>query len=152
MKPDWRERAQSFVGKTRDITEVLVQFGPLPFVKEWDGIITYQDSCHLRNVQGVIDEPRQLLQSVPGATYVELEGSDRCCASGGIYNLLHFEESMAILDAKMTNVRKTSAATVVTTNPGCLLQMKLGVEREGIGSEVRVLHIVEVLAEACEIR
>ncbi|NGQ94963.1 (Fe-S)-binding protein [Brevibacillus sp. SYP-B805] len=148
---EWAERADRFAAKSRDITEILVQYGPLPFQQEWEGVITYQDSCHLRNVQGVVTPPRQLLQSIPGATFVELEGSDSCCASGGIYNLLHFEHSMKILDAKMEKVKDTNAATIVTTNPGCLLQMKLGVERQEPAGEMRALHIVEVLAEACGI-
>ncbi|HEY9578070.1 MAG TPA: (Fe-S)-binding protein [Pseudobacillus sp.] len=148
----WNERAEEFVNKSRDISEILVQHGPLPFKKEWQGVITYQDSCHLRNVQGVHQEPRLLLKSIPGATFVEMEGSDRCCASGGIYNLLHFEESMKILDAKMEKVKETKAATIVTANPGCLLQMRLGVERQGTSNEVQTLHLVEVLAEACELQ
>ena len=83
---------------------------------------------------------------------MEMEGSDRCCASGGIYNLLHFDESMAILDEKMKKAQQTKAKTIVTTNPGCLLQMRLGVERSGLGNEVEAVHIVEVLAEACGIQ
>src|SRR5699024_1160373 len=61
--PDWSERAKSFVGKSKDITEVLFELGPLPYTKEWKGVITYQDSCHLRNVQGVLEAPRKLLES-----------------------------------------------------------------------------------------
>ncbi|PWA11815.1 glycolate oxidase [Pueribacillus theae] len=150
-EPEWKERAKAFVNKTKDITEVLVELGPLPLKKEWNGIITYQDSCHLRNVQGVMNEPRYLLRSIPGATYVEMEESDRCCASGGIYNLLHFEESMKILDKKMEKAKHTNAKTIVTTNPGCLLQMRLGVERSNLQHEVEAVHIVEVLAETCGI-
>lgn len=147
---DWEERAERFVNKTRDITEVLVELGPLPVKKDWNGTITYQDSCHLRNVQGVSDEPRELLRSLPGATFIEMQESDRCCASGGIYNLLHFDESMKIVDRKMEKVNHTKAETIVTTNPGCLLQMRLGVQRSELDEEgVQALHIVEVLAEAC---
>lgn len=149
---DWIERAKAFVGKSKDITELLVQLGPLPFMKEWNGIITYQDSCHLRNVQGVWDEPRKLLRSIPGASFIEMAESDRCCGSGGIYNLLHFDDSMKILDEKMKKAEKTNARTIVTANPGCLLQMRLGVERSGLGNRVQALHIVEVLAEACGIK
>lgn len=149
---DWAERAKLFVQKSKDISEILVQFGPLPFTKTWPGRITYQDSCHLRNVQGVFTEPRLLLQSIPGATYVELEGSDSCCASGGIYNLLHFTESMQILDEKMNQVNQTEATTVVTTNPGCLLQMSLGIEREGKTNQIKSLHLVHVLAEVCGLK
>lgn len=146
---DWIKRAESFVSKSRDITQILVQYGPLPFTGSWDGVITYQDSCHLRNVQGVSEEPRLLLRSIPGARFVELEGSDQCCASGGIYNIVHYEESMKILDNKMDRVNDTRATIIVTTNPGCLLQMRLGIERKGNVSSMQAVHLVEVLAEAC---
>jgi glycolate oxidase iron-sulfur subunit len=146
---EWSERAKSFVQKSRDISEILVQYGPLPYKKEWQGIITYQDSCHLRNVQGVNEQPRQLLQSIPGITFIEMENSDSCCASGGIYNILHFKESMKILDDKMNKVNDTQATTIVTGNPGCLLQMRLGVERQGQYQSMQALHLVDVLAEVC---
>jgi glycolate oxidase iron-sulfur subunit len=148
----WHERAQKFVQQSRDISEILVEYGPLPYTKEWNGIITYQDSCHLRNVQRVSKQPRQLLESIPGATFVEMEDSDSCCASGGIYNLLHFNESMKILDEKMDKVNDTHASTIVTGNPGCLLQMCLGVERQGLSESMQAVHLVDVLAEVCGIK
>lgn len=148
-EPEWVERAKRFKEKSKDITEILVTLGPLPYEKEWQGIITYQDSCHLRNVQGVIEPPRRLIRSIPGAHYVEMKNSHLCCASGGIYNVLHFEESMDMLDEKMKHALETEAKTIVTTNPGCLLQMRLGVERSGVSSQVQALHLVEVLAEVC---
>lgn len=148
----WKERAKAFSAKSVDVSQVLVNYGPLPYVHPWNGIVTYQDSCHLRNVQGVRSQPRSLLQSIPGITFVEMEGCDQCCASGGIYNLLHFEGSMKILDDKMNKVNATKAATVVTTNPGCLLQMRLGVERKGEVPKMDAVHLIDVLAEACGLR
>lgn len=148
---NWNERAQKFTKKSKDITEILNMLGSLPFEKEWEGIITYQDSCHLRNVQGVVDAPRELLRSIPGATYVELKDSHLCCASGGIYNLIHYDESMEILDKKMKHVENTNAKTIVTTNPGCLLQMKLGIERHEATKDVKAYHLIEILAETCGI-
>ena len=146
---EWLERAKDFVQKSKDISQILVKYGPLPFKKEWKGTITYQDSCHLRNVQGVFKEPRELLKSVPGANYVEMEGSDKCCASGGIYDILHFNESMKILDKKMDKVKAAKAATVITANPGCLLQIRSGIERHGANMEIESLHIIDMLAVAC---
>ncbi|MFS0577065.1 (Fe-S)-binding protein [Sporosarcina sp. 179-K 3D1 HS] len=151
-EPDWKHRADQFVDRSRDITEVLVEIDNIPFEKEWQGVITYQDSCHLRNVQGVVDPPRKLLNSIPGAMFIEMKNSHLCCASGGIYNLLHFEESMEILDEKMVHVLNTEASTLVTTNPGCLLQMRLGIERSGVKNKMQGLHLIEVLAEACGIK
>ena len=91
---EWVDEAHTFVKKSKDISQILIQYGPLPFIKEWDEIVVYQDSCHLRNVQKVYQEPRLLLKSIPGVTFIEMEGSDRCCASGGIYNLLNYNESI----------------------------------------------------------
>lgn len=149
---DWLDRAKDFVSKSKDISEVLVEFGPLPYKEgEFKESITYQDSCHLRNVQGVYKEPRQLLKAIPGVHYVEMEDSNKCCASGGIYNILHFNESMKILDKKMNKVNDTKASIVVTANPGCLLQIQTGIERHGKVEEIKSLHIVDVLAKACGI-
>ena len=146
---EWVDEAKKFVKKSKDISQILIQYGPLPFNKEWKGIVVYQDSCHLRNVQKVQEEPRILLKSIPGVTFREMEGSDRCCASGGIYNLLNYNESMAILDEKMNNVNETKATTVITSNPGCHLQMSLGIERQGRSDQMRSMHLVEILAECC---
>ncbi len=149
---EWAERAAYFAERSKDITQVLTELGPLPFVETNKQLkVTYQDSCHLRNVQKVVNEPRQLMQAIPNVTYIEMKGSDLCCASGGIYNLLHFDESMKILDKKMIDAKETRAEIIVTTNPGCLLQMRLGVERAQLSDEVGALHLVELLAQACGI-
>lgn len=146
--PEWSERAKRFTEKSRDITVILAELG-LSFKKQMPVRITYQDSCHLRNVQKVSSQPRQLLRSIPGAAYVELPGSDSCCGSGGIYNLVQYDTSMQVLDAKMDAVEATEAALVVTSNPGCLLQMQMGIQRAGLENQMRAVHIVDLLHEAC---
>ena len=150
--PDWAERAKQFVSKIKDITAILVE---LDFHKRTDlrltpQVITYQDSCHLRNVMRTSSEPRMLLEAIQGATYREMKDADRCCGSAGIYNIVHSELSMEFLDYKMDRVHETEAATIVTANPGCLLQMKLGIEREGLSHKMRGIHIVDLLLEAIE--
>ncbi len=149
--PAWKERAIQFTNRIKDISSILVE---LEFHKQNLSTsaqrITYQDSCHLRNVQRTFLEPRILLQSVEGADYVEMKQADHCCGSAGIYNIVESEMSMRILDHKMENVEQTHAATIITSNPGCLLQMKLGIEREGLSGKMRAIHIVDFLLEAIE--
>ncbi|MFK4293374.1 (Fe-S)-binding protein [Bacillus sp. RC250] len=150
--PEWAERAKQFVSKIKDITAILVE---LDFHKRNDlrltpQIITYQDSCHLRNVMRTSSEPRMLLEAIKGAIYREMKDADRCCGSAGIYNIVHSELSMEFLDYKMDRVHETDAATIVTANPGCLLQMKLGIEREDLSRKMRGIHIVDLLLEAIE--
>ncbi|MFD3447478.1 (Fe-S)-binding protein [Microbacteriaceae bacterium 4G12] len=149
--PEWADRAKNFVAKIKDISAILVE---LDFHKRTlrlpQQVITYQDSCHLRNVQKTSKQPRQLLQAIQNVTYQEMKNADRCCGSAGIYNIVHSELSMQFLDYKMERVQETNAHTIVTANPGCLLQMKLGIEREGLTGKMRAVHIADLLLEAVE--
>ncbi|GEL08997.1 (Fe-S)-binding protein [Salisediminibacterium halotolerans] len=145
--PDWSERAKAFAGRVMDISEILYDAG-LPPMELDAQIVTFQDSCHLRNVMGTASAPRKLLHQIEGVTFVETAEADRCCGSAGTYNLIEEEMSMQILDHKMENIDRTAATTVVTANPGCLLQMKLGVEREDKTSTMEAVHIVDLLAKA----
>ncbi len=102
----------------------------------------------MTNVQKVVREPLELLRRIPGANVREMANARHCCGSAGIYNVVNYRESMELLDWKMAAVQETEAATIVTTNPGCLLQMKLGIQRAGMAGRVRAVHLVELLAEA----
>lgn len=149
-EPVWRERAARFVRNVRDVSELLAAHD-----WEWrrpvNEIVTYQPSCHMTNVQRITEEPLDLLTRIPGITYKQMARPEQCCGSAGIYNLLHFNEATDILDIKMARTAETEATTIVTTNPGCLLQMKLGVRREGLSDRVRVVHLVDLVAEAMAI-
>lgn len=147
----WQERAKEFAAKNVDISVILGQLN-LSFENEINKTVTYQPSCHMSNVQKRVNEPMNLLKSVPGINYLELPEKDMCCGSAGIYNIVNYRESMEILDEKMIHVERISPEVIVTTNPGCHLQMKVGVEEAGLSGEIEVVHIVEVLAEACGVR
>ena len=142
----YREKAKRFKALVKDVNEFLAaielnrNFGNLAVT------VTYQDSCHLAHGQKIRLAPRTLLKSVPGLTLKEMRGSDICCGSAGIYNILHTDLSLQILDSKMENARATRAEWIVTANPGCMLQMRAGVARTGSGQ--RVMHVVEVLDAA----
>lgn len=148
--PKWHERAATFSGKVKDLSEVLIEAGFLEKVelKLPQQIITYQDSCHLRNAMKSATAPRVLLKAMNGTEFREMDEADRCCGSAGIYNIIESEMSMKVLDYKMEKVKDTLAATIVTANPGCLLQMKLGIEREGLSNSMRAVHIADLLIEA----
>jgi glycolate oxidase iron-sulfur subunit len=142
--PVWHERAVRFSNSVRDINEWLVQIGidteglgPLPVR------VTYQDPCHLVHGQGIRNQPRQLLRSIPGLDLVELKDSDVCCGSAGIYNLTHPDFSEKILDWKMPEVAKTEASVLVAPNPGCAMQIASGARERGL--ELEVCHVVDLL-------
>lgn len=146
-EPEWAERARRFSAACRDFSELVEQLGPIPLGR-MEGRFTYQDSCHLRNVQRVAAPPRNLLKAIPGAQFVELPEADRCCGAAGTYAITQALLSDQILDKKSEQVRGTGASTLVVANPPCHLEMIEGIRRAGLADQVQVRHIADVLAEA----
>lgn len=145
--PQWEQDAIWFAERVKDISDALVAINERLEFKPLNKRITYQDSCHLRNGMKVISPPRQMLRSIPDSQYVELFEADRCCGSAGIYNVVQPEMSGQLLEEKMGHVGKTQADILVTSNPGCLLQMKLGIHRAGLEGKMEAVHIVDLLAQ-----
>ncbi len=139
-------RAAKFAALVKDVTEFLAAIDAPAELNEIRATVTYQDSCHLAHGQKIRSAPRRLLARIPGLTIREMRMSDACCGSAGIYNVTHTAVSMSLLQKKMDEVNATGAERIVTANPGCMLQLRAGVERWGRGQ--RVLHVVEILDEA----
>lgn len=152
--PQWREDAVWFAERVVDISDLLVRAGrSLDFSQDkTQGVaepvrITYQDSCHLRNVMKSADAPRKLMRQVEGAQFIEMKNADRCCGSAGIYNVTQPVMAGQILDHKMEHVEATGASYLLTSNPGCLLQMKHGIDEQGLSGQMKAVHIVDFLHE-----
>lgn len=145
--PAWAERAAAFAARVRDLSEWLLHTG-LSALNDVALKVTYQDSCHLAHGQKVRSQPRQLIRAIPGVELVEMEGADQCCGSAGLYNLLQHQMAGRILDEKMARVAATGAQTVITSNPGCYMQMRQGVRRHGLTGTVDVLSLAELLDRA----
>jgi glycolate oxidase iron-sulfur subunit len=140
--PDWAERAARFAARVRDVTEVLAQLPaiaprhPLPLR------VAYHDACHLAHGQGVRQQPRELLAAIPGLETVAVDESDICCGSAGIFNLVQPEMAASLGRRKAGHLAATGADIVVTSNPGCMLQIR---SAQGAAEMRPVLHIVEVI-------
>jgi len=143
--PAYRQRAEHFAARVRDASEFLKGLGLRTRPQPMSQTVTYQDPCHLAHGQRVRAEPRALLGAV-GVRLAEMAGSDRCCGSAGIYNVLQPEMAETLLREKMEAIRATGAATVVAPNPGCMIQLKYGAQRFGV--PVRVMHLMDLLDEA----
>jgi glycolate oxidase iron-sulfur subunit len=145
--PHILEGTTGFSSRVKDIAEFLAMTRlagrlTVPLNKR----VGYDDPCHLIHGQRIKSEPRQLLKAIPGIQFVEVEGADQCCGSAGIYNIVQNDLSMAILDAKMEQIRKAGVDILATGNPGCMFQFRYGARRAGLNLEV--LHPVELLARA----
>jgi glycolate oxidase iron-sulfur subunit len=139
-------RAERFAKKTRDVSEFLADLGVRPPSAPRRSRLVYDAPCHLLHAQRVARAPLEILRAIPGAEVIEGPDSAFCCGSAGIYNLTHPGVAMAMIDRKMKAIAPLDPDIVVSGNPGCLLQLRLGVSRAG--RRARVRHPVEVLAEA----
>ena len=144
--PAYAEKARRFSALVKDVTEFLASIEMNLNLMAAPLVVTYQDSCHLAHGQKIRSAPRKLLASVPGLELREMQLSDLCCGSAGIYNVVHTGMAMALLEKKMASVNGTGAEVIVTANPGCMLQLAAGVRKYGRGQ--RVAHVVEILDDA----
>lgn len=147
--PAYADRARELTSRVRDVNELLAAgdlnpaLGPVPLQ------VTYQDACHLVHGQGIRRQPRQLLEAIPGLDLIEMAGSDTCCGSAGIYNVLEPDLAEKILDGKVDAILATGAEAVVVSNPGCLIQISYGLRRRG-HPEIVVYHPMDLLARSYE--
>jgi glycolate oxidase iron-sulfur subunit len=118
-----------------------------PQEKAGNGTVTYHDACHLAHAQRITRQPRDLIRQVAGTRFVEMLESDLCCGSAGTYNLTEPEMAARLQNRKIENILKSGATTVVTSNPGCLLQIQAGLARAG-ATHVRAVHLADYLAES----
>lgn len=106
--------------------------------------VTYHASCHILRGLGLREEPKQLLASVRGLQFVPLNQEETCCGFGGIFSVINPEVSRLMMTDKVHNIEASGAEAVVVSEPGCLMNVAGGLHK--VGSRVRPMHIIEVLA------
>jgi len=144
--PEYAERAKQFSERVKDFTEYV---GAGPIVEPPIAVrktVTYQEPCHLAHAQRVTQQPRALLKAIPGLRLEEMKESSLCCGSAGIYNILRPEMANDLGDRKAHHVMETDAVEVITANPGCAIQLRASLARNGGSASVR--HIADLLDEA----
>lgn len=141
--PDYRERAAAFSAKCREVSELLAELGPQARRHALALRVGVHDPCHLQHAQGVREQPRAVLRTIPGVEIVELPEAAICCGSAGIYNMVQPEAAHALGRRKVEGILSTPAQVLVTGNPGCELQMKSLLNE--MGKTLPVLHYVELL-------
>ena len=146
--PAYREKARQVTAKVKDVAEFLDSIPLTSPSREVKKKITYHDACHLAHGQNVRSQPRALLGAIPGLQITELQESDWCCGSAGTYNLTEPEMARRLLAKKVKNIEATAAELVVTGNPGCLMQIRAGLQQRGL--PIKAVHTVDLLAEAYE--
>ncbi len=141
--PVYAEKAQAFAAKCQDISEVLAAITPHAPRHPLPLRVAYHDACHLQHAQGVRSAPREVLRAIPELTISEIPESAVCCGSAGIYNLVQPGPARELGDRKAQHILKTGAEAIVSSNPGCLLQISNALERAG--HPLPVLHLAQIV-------
>ncbi|WP_320041408.1 L-lactate dehydrogenase (quinone) large subunit LdhH [uncultured Desulfobacter sp.] len=141
------EKAKQLAGKVIDFSTLvkkLVDEGRLTLKEGKElGKITYHDSCHLKRTLKANQPPRDLLTQ-SGFELEEMFECDTCCGMGGSYALKLPKISASILARKLTNIKTTGADVVAMDCPGCVMQIRGGLDQDGAGIKVR--HTAELIA------
>ena len=120
----------------RDIGMVFQSYAIWPHMSVFDNVA-------FPLVHGVRKQPRQNLKQIPGMEVREIKEAEICCGSAGIYNMIEPEPATELGDRKAQNILNTGARLIVTSNPGCMLQLQASLNRQGHSMPMR--HPVEVL-------
>ncbi len=166
---EFKQAAEAFSGRVQDFSEFIFShkfpesvhlraFAPVPSV-------AYHAACHLAHAQNIHFTPEKLLTELAddiaanqsgemakqsSLQILPLVSSEHCCGSAGIFNLTHPDLSANILAAKIQRLQETGAKAVVTSNPGCLMQIAAGVKKNSM--DMRVMHLAELLDEAYDLK
>ena len=138
--PEYAERAVAFSAKVRDISELLAELGPVAPRHPIEARVAYHDACHLRHAQGITAQPRAVLRGIPDLTVLDIPEADICCGSAGIYNLVQPDAAEELGRRKVKLISTTQPDAVVTSNAGCLLQI-----RRYLDAGVPLFHPVQLI-------
>jgi L-lactate dehydrogenase complex protein LldE len=144
--PQWQERARALAARTYELTDFLVRIAKLEAVPgEFEGAVTYHDSCSGLRELGVKSQPRALLAKVKGLRLTEMDDAEACCGFGGTFAVKFGDISTRIADVKCDRIAAAGADAVVLGDLGCMLNIEGRLRRRG-DSVTQVLHVAEVLA------
>ena len=129
----------------------LIKNKKLKFTKELGVKVTYHDPCHLGRHAGVFEEPREVIQKIPGVELVEMprnrKGS-RCCGAGGGFKSAFNDAAVNIAAERVKEAVATGADVLATSCPFCVVNLQAGAKK--IGAKIRVVDISQLLLEATE--
>jgi len=144
--PAFLAEVRSLLPRVFEFSELLVNhLGVEDVGATFPHTVTYHPSCHSLRMLHVGDTPTKLLRNVRGLNLIELPQKEQCCGFGGTFAVKNPDVSLAMLAEKEACVVETGAEVVCALDNSCLMQIYGGLHRGG--SQVRTLHLAEILAE-----
>ena len=140
-----RERADALAAKTHELVSFLVDvLGVEAVTAQFDGSVTYHDSCSGLRELGIREQPRKLLQTVSGLELKEMDDTDACCGFGGTFCVKYPDISNKMVTSKVEAAEAAGTDMLLAGDLGCLMNMAGKLKRRG--SQMQVRHVAEILA------
>jgi glycolate oxidase iron-sulfur subunit len=134
------------INNLMDTNEFLFSYNFLHDLSVRHRNVTYHDPCHLKYGLGIKNEPREILKAIQGIELIEMMNTEGCCGFGGLFSIQFKGLSRNIGRKKMEDISQTDADTLVTSCPGCILQLE-GLLKNS-SKRIKILHIAELVDEA----
>jgi glycolate oxidase iron-sulfur subunit len=147
-QPDWRARARVVMDKVFMATEWLQHHTDLEKIlaakKKDTKIVTYHDPCHARKMQGIYEEPRNLIRQ--NYKIVEMSDPNSCCGFGGVtMQTEKYRFAEAAGKPKAAMIKNSGAEIVSAECSACRMQINNSM---GVESETVFKNPIELIAEA----
>ncbi|MGI9117402.1 MAG: (Fe-S)-binding protein [Gaiellales bacterium] len=157
IRVHWRElfagsadhdAAERVARRTRELSSYLADHAEAlrSLAPRLEARVGYHDSCHMLRELRIHDAPRTVISAIDGVSLVEVEGADRCCGFGGRFSTGYADVSVAMTDAKLADAEAAGIDLLVSSDPGCLMQ--LGGRLSRTGSPLRAVHVATLVREA----
>jgi glycolate oxidase iron-sulfur subunit len=137
------EAGKKLAAKVRDISEFLMELGPVRPEHPLPIRAAYHDACHLCHAQQIRKQPRDLLSLIPDLELVPLVETEICCGAAGSYNITQPEMADRLGQRKAQHILDSQAQAVFTGNVGCLLQIVRNLRP--IRPDIWVAHPIDAL-------
>jgi len=131
----------------------LLEEGRLEIKKPFEKKVTYHDPCYLGRRGGVYEAPRKLLRAVPGLEFVEMDRNRArsiCCGGGGGGAFSETEKDERLAPLRINQASETDASVIATACPYCILMLEDAVTTQNMEDDLRVMDVIEILAECLE--
>lgn len=140
---EWGPRAAAFSRKVQDVTEFLAALPSRATRHRMEKRVAYHSPCHHGHAQGIREQPKALLASIPGIELVDLPDGEQCCGSAGVYNLVQTASAEQIGNRKVEAVLSVKPQLLASGNPGCTLQIQRLLQERGL--KLPAAHPIEIL-------
>lgn len=108
--------------------------------------LIYHDPCYLSRGVGIIEEPRSIIRSIPGADLIEFEKhglNSRCCGAGGAARKVFHDNAIAMGRLTIDEAVEKGADRLILNCPACYAKMHEALQ--GHDKQIRITDLMELL-------